>query len=315
MTISDYFQQLNAEMEGDHSNEFCVLLLSDYEWSSGAKSKWNTGSHSNLLPDTNWTTFFERMKTALNSPEMSKYVVTDFGPNTTIGDIKGKILVKFVPNYNVAAAASEVGSLDGTNALFNAWVTGITSRVYYSPLKWATTDGININNNTNSSNQPNPMLYVHTEQANPLDDLDNIGGIPWSSSVANQITAYNSIYNSDEAHRHNVFGMTFLGGNGCRYRGYTGNREVSTDQVADHFNGIWTTAVNGFTGDAANKPYGWVLFNCVGSNASTTTAISKVIQQNVKEGFLLDRDRTKTSTVQYAPSGNTEGTKPGASVF
>lgn len=305
LTLVDVLKELNQQMETTHSDEFCVLILSDYANGSGDNRYVGTASNGYF----SFAQFYSRLRAILDNSELNKYIATDFSPNTTIADIKGKVIVKYATNQNESTNAS----LNGARALFNEWFTGMSSNVYYSPLKWGTTSGLADTAQTSmpSSLGANDMLYINFEEANAVS-VNNIR-TTWASDtqVRSQISAFNTNYNSTN---HNIFGMTFLGGNGASYSGILGSSVVTTTQVAQHYNNIWLTAVNAFTGSAAQKPYGWVLFNCVGTEATTTTCIEKVISQNNDNNFKLNRDRTQVQA-QSAPSGDVSGVNAGGSIF
>ena len=78
-TLGDVINALHNEMSGIHSEEFCVLTISD--WIDGA----NTDKMSTL---------YTRLNAVLTKAGEMGLVATGVNPNTTIGDIKGKVIVK-----------------------------------------------------------------------------------------------------------------------------------------------------------------------------------------------------------------------------
>lgn len=313
LSFVDVIKELNKEMAENHSSEFCVLLLSDWAFNNGDGTYYingvtttTTGTGGTMTQTKNLGNYsmqnlYERMKVIFDNPELSKLLVTSFDENSTIDDVKGKVIVKYATN-----SSSSINTyLNGANALFNQWYGTAGSQVLYSQLKWATTVGIastqSATNGNTSYVAPDPMLYIHAEQADPFK------GTAWNfdSALPSQVRAYNQYYNSDN---HNIFGMSFVGGNG----GTVGTSSATTADVANHMNPIWLNAVNALT---VKKPLGWVLFNCVGNSATTTgECIRKVISQNNDNSFKLKRNQA-AGKLPESPSGDIQAVTDGGDLL
>ena len=109
---------------------------------------------------------------------------------------------------------------------------------------------------------------------------------------------------------YNKFFMTYVGGAGSSYG----------ESVKNDLNPHWYTQSESASQVGENYPLGWVLFNDVTDHftsgaTSTQKCMERVINQNTKSGFILERDRSATITPAAAPTGDTQGTKPGGSPF
>lgn len=294
LTLVDVLKILCAQMQGPHADEFCVLMLSDYIIPSSDK-----------VNQTNMNIFLSRMKVILDSPKVAPYIVTDFNENTTIQDVKGKVLIKLQTNNK---DISDYSDINGANCVCNAWKEDVGSMVAYAQLEWSKGPvGTDIEWKYVA---PNPMLYIYSEKAEAVKD--NTTSLGWNNDSyfgdSGQVSAYYTNYNSDN---HNIFGMSWLGGNGFK-RVFIGS--TTTSQVADHYNQLWTNRVNALQ-QAGAKPYGWVMVNCVGSNSSTKAVIAKVISQNNDNAFKLNRNKSQVITPVNAPQGDSRPVNAGGSLF
>lgn len=103
--------------------------------------------------------------------------------------------------------------------------------------------------------------------------------------------------------------MTYLGGCGAiREHLVTDDEYYYPSQVASTLNNLWLHNNNN---KPAAKPWGWVMFNCVGTEATTTQGIQAVIEHNADPEFKLAR----RSAAKAKPSGDTKGIANGGTVF
>ena len=152
------------------------------------------------------------------------------------------------------------------------------------------------------------MNIIYSDCAEPVDHhlFDNWN---WKSGVQGNATAvlaaYDKNYNSNE---HKNFAMTYLGGVGAKSS--TGYYKYLPAKVAETLNNLWL----GKTDKPTNKPWGWVMFNCVGdaTNVPTTAqGIQAVIEHNADPNFTLAR----RPAPKKAPSGDVSGTNDGGSLL
>lgn len=336
-SLWDIVSALQTEMEENHGNEFCVLMLSDYMLSGTTFDMGN---------------YYDRIRTLTNAMQTNNVLPESaITPNTTIEDVRGKIILKFAVNgakantdNDLAVRLNDVlyklktaGEVNGARCLFNMYVRYANSNVCYSPLTFGTmgsfefkeagsnilgslttmaqitssTSGMNtaaaqeiintsvlsaglsrgtvgsaeaLYNNANTLPSWADMMYVYSEQAE--------AGANYDASIANinhMISAINGSYDSET---HNKFYMTYVGG-----KGNTGSSSHNVSNITQNFNGRWMTQI----GTLPEKTtYGWVLFNDVTGSIysngtteqpTTPTCITKVIENNVKEGYKLNRKR------------------------
>lgn len=335
-SLWDIVDALQTEMKENHGNEFCVLMLSDYM----------SGTTFNMV------NYYDRIKTLTNAMQTNNVLPENaITPNTTIADVRGKIILKFAVNgargsdtnlatrmNNVLTKLKAAEQVNGARCLFNMYVAYANSNVCYSPLTFGTmgsftfdnatagwgggmahvavitssTPGMNtaaaqeiirtsregetlagssigsaeaLYNNANTLPSWADMMYVYSEQAE--------AGANYDESIANinhMVSAINSSYDSGT---HNKFFMTYVGGKGSST---PGNRH-SVASITQNFNQRWLDQINSYFANK-NSSYGWVLFNDIQgtiytsneANAPTTpNCITKVIENNVKEGFKLRR--------------------------
>lgn len=250
LKLIDVVNALVEEMSATHGDEFCVLALSDY------------------LQSGDISALYEKLKTVLASDSFKDKIVTTFGPETTLDDVRDKVIIKVALNASNTSAWSNLG---GANALFNTFGSSAGTRVWYSPLSFS-----NLPTQTGGTSAGNyAMSFIYSEQANPLnDDLDYT-----TPSVSSVVGAYLNAYKNGTVGT--VYGMTYLGGTGLSRRPLLqSSSTTSPTQVTQKFIGDWNTYINNNATTIGNTPYGWVLFNMVGSDDTVNDAITKVINHN-----------------------------------
>lgn len=332
--LYDVLTELQKEMEENHGNEFCVLMLSDYKI-EGTKYS--------------FADFYSRFKAITDRLAAEGLLADNVTPNTTIADVKGKIILKLQTNATVDGSGSDGvnntlskiqswSALNGSKALFNWFNTDAQTRLFYAPLQfggvgsfqftpgeatynWGIPTGYKkpvitsysagiaydaalkvINTTTNigaivsvgnancttkptSLDNATTMWYMYSEQANPSSTVLN-------TNIKNVVKSINDTYSQTA---HNKFYMTYCGG--------TGDSSVTTNG-----RNYWTSAI----ASVSNKPYGWVLFNEVGTETSTNSVIQKVISNNNDNLFKLARKKT---SAQSSPNGDAQPVRPGGSLF
>ena len=359
ITLRRVCSRLQEEMEKSHSHGFCVLLLSDYEIAGSGYT----------LNDV-----YDRLQDVTAELQQQNILAPDITPQTTIADVRGKIILKLQLNASVIATGNDlqthpkrtntalkdlqtrwqnlaISGSEQTKALFNIWTPAAGSNVFYSPMTFGTigtytftdasrdwlynytpavitpiTPGIAVesaiywarvagareigNLNITSTNDidmsdANKMWYIYNEQANAGKNISQC-----ETNITNMVKAIPATYTGK---LYNKFYMTWVGGAGSSY-----GRSVK-NQLNEH----WLTQTNTASKVGENYPLGWVLFNDVTDHFNDTIAgdkltqkcIERVINQNTKEGFILERDRTQTITPAVAPTGDVKGTKPAGPIF
>lgn len=298
-TLGDVLKALHTEMSGIHKDEFCVLTISD--WIAGVN-------------ESKVSTLYSRLKVVLAKAVEQGLVATGITPNTTIGDVKGKVIIKVQLNGKYTGAWNQ---LTGANIWTNTYVEAAETAPYYSPMLYGTLPATTAGGTSNSALTGN-MNIIYSDCANPMEwkDLDPSWGVTmgfgYKSGVESNATAilaaYADNYNSNE---HKNFAMTYLGGCGALHEPLVGfNTYYYTSQVAETLNTLWLSNTN----KPAKKPWGWVMFNCVGdaTNVPTTAqGIQAVIKHNADPNFTLSR----RPAAKKAPSGDVLGTGNGESLW
>lgn len=287
-TLGDVLKALHTEMSGIHKDEFCVLTISD----------WIAGVTSDKL-----STLYSRLKVVLANAANQGLVATGITPNTTIGDVKGKVIIKVQLN---GGYTGEWSQLAGANVWTNVYDEAAQTAPYYSPMLYGTLPATNAGGTSNSALTGN-MNIIYSDCAEPVSY--SWGNLTWKSGVqANAkaiLAAYNDNYNSSE---HKNFAMTYLGGVGAK--SLTGYYKYLPAEVAQTLNQLWLNNTN----KPAEKPWGWVMFNCVGdaTNVPTTAqGIQAVIEHNADPNFTLAR----RPAAKVAPTGDVPGAEKGASLW
>lgn len=296
-TIGDVLDALHTEMSGIHKDEFCVLTISDW---------------INNPSETELSTLYSRLKVVLASAATQGLVATDITPNTTIGDVKGKVIIKVQLNGKYTGAWNQLSS---ANVWTNIYAEAAEKAPYYSPMLYGTLPDTSAGGDSNSALTGN-MNIIYSDCANPVEDKGPLSKeFSYKSGVQGNATAvlaaYADNYNSSE---HKNFAMTYLGGCGAKgtYSEWlqTYDEYYYTFEVAKTLNTLWLNNTN----KPAQKPWGWVMFNRVGDaeNVPTTAqGIQAVIEHNADPNFTLARRPAAKAT----PTGDVSGTNDGASLW
>ncbi|MDE6215488.1 MAG: hypothetical protein K2G43_03535 [Bacteroides sp.] len=296
-TLSDVLKALHTEMSGIHKDEFCVLTISD--WIADVN-------------ESKMSTLYSCLKVILDNAASQGLVATGITPNTTIGDVKGKIIIKVQLNGKYTGAWNQLAE---ANIWTNSYAKAAETAPYYAPMLYGTLPATNAGGSSASALTGN-MNIIYSDCANPMEwkNLNSGWGVTmgfgYRSGVESNATAilaaYADNYNSNE---HKNFAMTYLGGCGALHKSIK-NTYYYTSQVAATLNTLWLNK----TDKPTNKPWGWVMFNCVGdaTNVPTTAqGIQAVIEHNADPNFTLAR----RPAAKKAPSGDVLGTGNGESLW
>ena len=303
-TIEDVIDALHAEMKGLHKDEFCVVAISDWL--------------ANPVTTAKMTTLYNRLKAVLNKAGEKGLVATNVSPNTTIADVKGKVIFKVQLNGKFPEAWPE---LAGSDLWMNIFKNDANTNVFYSPMPFGELPATNAGG-LNASNLTGPMNIIYSEVADPVEAKWDGYLLPlpykynpvYKDGVKDCATAvlaaYAKNYNSDE---HKNFSMTYLGGQGIEYNN-DGTKYYLPSQIAQDLNKIWLDYIRANTQNTTDelrtKPLGWVMLNCVGTEPTTSWCIEAVIRHNADPVFKHQR---RSEKVRH--SGDIQGTTNGGSIF
>ena len=292
-TIEDVIDALHAEMKGVHKDEFCVVAISDWL----AKPVYTK----------DMTTLYNRLKAVLNKAGEKGLVATNVNPNTTIADVKGKVIFKVQLNGKYPDAWPQ---LTGADVWMNIFNNKANTNVFYSPMPFGEFPDENAGG-LNASNLTGTMNFIYSEVADPVESV--VGGFDYKDGIkqcaTNVLNAYAKNYNSSE---HKNFSMTYLGGQGTKKT--LSSKTYLPSQIAQELNKIWLDYIKANTQNTTEglriKPWGWVMLNSVGTEPTTSWCIEAVIRHNADPVFKHQR---RSEKVRH--SGDTQGTTNGGSIF
>ena len=292
-TIEDVIDALHAEMKGVHKDEFCVVAISDWL----AKPVYTK----------DMTTLYNRLKAVLNKAGEKGLVATNVNPNTTIADVKGKVIFKVQLNGKYPDAWPQFTGADLWMNIFN---NKANTNVFYSPMPFGELPATDAGG-LDASNLTGTMNFIYSEVADPVESV--VGGFDYKDGIkqcaTNVLNAYAKNYNSSE---HKNFSMTYLGGQGTKKT--LSSKTYLPSQIAKDLNTIWLNNIKDNTKNTTDvlrtKPWGWVMLNSVGTEPTTSWCIEAVIRHNADPVFKHQRRPEK---VRH--SGDTQGTTNGGSIF
>ena len=288
-TIEDAINALHSEMKGLHKDEFCVVAISDWI--------------AKPVTNAKITTLYNRLKAVLNKAGEMGLVAANVNPNTTIADVKGKVIFKLQLNSDYPGVWSE---LNGADLWMNIFDDVANTNVYYSQMPFKTIPATDASGTSANVLSNNGMNFIDSEDATPFKwGLTSYkDGI--KECAKNVLDAYAKNYNSAE---HRNFSMTYLGGQGKSII-----NTVTPTQIAQDLNKIWLDYIRANTQNPTDelrtKPWGWVMLNRVGTEPTTSWCIEAVIRHNADPVFKHQR-----RSVKVKPSGDTQGTTNGGSIF
>lgn len=287
-TIEDVINALHSEMKGLHKDEFCVVAISDWI-NSPNKDKMQ------LL--------YQRLNAVIDKAGEMGLVAANVNPNTTIADVKGKVIFKLQLNSDYPGVWSE---LNGADLWMNIFDDVANTNVYYSQMPFKTIPATNASGTSANVLSNNGMNFIYSEDATPF----KLGLTSYKDGIKecakNVLAAYAKNYKSAE---HRNFSMTYLGGQGKSII-----NTVTPSKIAQDLNTIWLDYIRANTQNDTDelriKPWGWVMLNRVGTEPTTSWCIEAVIRHNADPVFKHQRRSEKAK-----PSGDTQGTTNGGSIF
>lgn len=304
-TIEDVIEALHDEMKGLHKDEFCVVAISDW-------IKYTTP----IDKEKETKLLYERLNAVLKKAGEKGLVATNINPNTTIADVKGKVIFKVQLNGSVTSAWS---NLNGADVWMNIFKDDANTNVFYSPMPFGELPAKNAGG-LNASNLTGTMNFIYSEVADPVT-TKYVSGVfnrnynaVYKDGVKNCATAVLAAYAKNySSNDHKNFSMTYLGGQGIEYNN-NGTKYYLPSQIAKDLNTIWLDYIRANTQNTTDmlrtKPWGWVMLNSVGTEPTTSWCIEAVIRHNADPVFKHQRRSEKAR-----PSGDTQGTTNGGSIF
>ncbi len=292
-TIEDAINALHSEMKGLHKDEFCVVAISDWIAKPVTTAK--------------MTTLYNRLKAVIDKAGEMGLVAANVNPNTTIADVKGKVIFKLQLNSDYPGVWSE---LNGADLWMNIFDNVANTNVYYSQMPFKTIPATDASGTSTSVLSNNGMNFIYSEEAKPITHKYGlVGDFVYKDGIKQCATkvlaAYAKNYNSSE---HRNFSMTYLGGQGDNKSTYLPSK------IAQDLNKIWLDYIKANTKNTTDvlrtKPWGWVMLNRVGTEPTTSWCIEAVIRHNADPVFKHQRRSEKAR-----PSGDTQGTTNGGSIF
>lgn len=296
-TINDVIDALHAEMTGLHKDEFCVVAISD----------WLQNGQKDL---SDMIQLYQRLKAEIDDAEKRGLVATNVTPNTTIADVKGKVIFKIQLNGAEKKYFDAWKELNGTDAWMNVFHHNANTNVYYSQMPFKTVPATSASGTSANVLSNNGMNFIYSEDATPITrKYGLVGDFVYKDGIKQCATkvlaAYAKNYNSSE---HRNFSMTYLGGQGDNKSTYLPSK------IAQDLNKIWLDYIRANTQNTTDvlrtKPWGWVMLNSVGTEPTTSWCIEAVIRHNADPVFKHQR---RSEKVRH--SGDTQGTTNGGSIF
>lgn len=295
-TIEDAINAFHAEMKGLHKDEFCVVAISDW---------------LQVKNTDNMRLLYQRLKAVIDKAGEMGLVAANVTPNTTIADVKGKVIFKLQLNSDYPGAWSE---LNGADLWMNIFDNVANDNVYYSQMPFKTVPATNASGTSANVLSNNGMNFIYSEEAEPITrEYGLVGDFVYKDGIkkcaTNVLAAYADNYNSSE---HRNFSMTYLGGQGKKKK--TSSDTYLPSKIAQDLNTIWLSYIRAntqnTTDDLRTKPWGWVMLNRVGTEPTTSWCIEAVIRHNADPVFKHQRRSEKARH-----SGDTQGTTNGGSIF
>lgn len=303
-TIEDAINALNSEMKGLHKDEFCVVAISDW-------------IKTNIFEkEKDMRLLYQRLKAVTDKAGEMGLVAANVNPNTTIADVKGKVIFKLQLNSDYPGVWSE---LNGADLWMNIFDDVANTNVYYSQMPFKTIPATNASG-TSPNVMTGTMNYIYSEVADPVT-TKHVSGVfnpnynaVYKDGVKNCATAVLAAYaNNYSSNEHKNFSMTYLGGQGIEYNN-NGTKYYLPSQIAKDLNKIWLDYIRANTQNTTDvlrtKPWGWVMLNRVGTEPTTSWCIEAVIRHNADPVFKHQR---RSEKVRH--SGDTQGTTNGGSIF
>ena len=210
-TIKDIISELEAAEKNLETNNLeCAVVMLTYSGDGGVTTnlnpyaEWENGSyleHKELI----WMDALEYRLNELKQTYSTRIYTEEITPNTTLGDVKGKIIFKV--NYNTNDQATHVDANAEIPALFSMW-NGTKNTLL---LRWGS---------PNESN-PTDLKWMYHEATHVGSNTE----ITWENKKAEIQEVLNK---SVTAYQNNDFHNTWfmVDGGGTYYSGYESNQNV-----------------------------------------------------------------------------------------
>lgn len=177
-SMATVVRELYEAMQAANSDEFCVLMVSDYKVNNYNPSPGQPSSPSNApYNNDNGKTFYERFKVISQRMAENGWCPEHIDANTTIEDVKGKVIVKLQLNAdggesdgtcsntentnNTLSKIKGWSTVNGSEALFNWWTSQNGSRLFYAPMVFGEVGSFEIGTFPDS-NSPKPAITSYT---------------------------------------------------------------------------------------------------------------------------------------------------------
>ena len=295
--IQDIADRLTAAESAGRNQEFAFVLLSYSE----------SASDNDLIgnKDRNWMTAVEEeLKEMGNDPQYRLYT-EEITPNTTIDDVKGKIIIKV--NYNGQDMGNYLNADARVPAMFALWgvPSGESGDDFYRP------DGNDLRWGTSNSNATATMKWVYQE-ATTVGPRGQISLANKKDYIRQMFESSVEAYQNNDAH--NMWFMNDCGGSFVRdvtgdYVNGSYDRDENTEGAVDlaHEMGIYVT--NLLQSRTEDATLGIVYLNYANpTNPYSGNLIQTIINNNFN--FQLRTRGSRQSNVynaSYSKGGNAIG--------
>lgn len=276
---------LRDQMQTLHSTGYCILNVRPLNIPSSKDSEGKPYTLEKL---------YERFNAVTKRLEEVALLPTDISPNTTLGDVRGKIILQLELQGSSTGDQSSLRELwnilNHSESLYSINLKDMSQdHSVYSPLTFGDPPtgfcsldgevGVDAAKTPVYINNPNSMWYMYGETFASRNQIAK----DLMVSMANII---NETYDQENPVKdvHNKYYMTYAGGIG------TNSSAATSGVVATEFAQYWLQNVMPIIKE--KKPYGLVYFNrTCGTDKDVTTAIETVIKRNANDDFLLRRKK------------------------
>ena len=270
------------------------------------------------LSESNRQWYLQGLATALNNQGITNLYTDDITPNTTINDVKGKlILLLAIDNDNEINSSSYINQINALYGRVNlSWDQTEGNVSLVSPLRWKATPGTNpnvgvdaIRNNTDAS-----AMFLNYTLANRTYGTSTASapaspaaGVTTDvATITQRINSINTIIkNSSDVYKAGTHNVWFLiGAGGTLAPNKTDNAyDGSQATVARELNSRLLTIVNQkLTGEMDPSPLGLVYCNLITSNLAASGSSPAVNGQDLIDAIILMNDRFYLNRDTNAPA-------------
>lgn len=295
--IQDIADGLAAAESAGRKQEFAFVLLSYSESASDDEVIGNK--------DRNWMTAVEEELKEMGNDSQYRLYTEEITPNTTIDDVKGKIIIKV--NYNDQGMGNNLGVNADVPAMFALWgvPSGESGDDFYRP------DGNDLRWGTSNSDATATMKWVYQE-ATTVGPGGQISLANKKNYIRQMFDSSIEAYQNNDAH--NIWFMNDCGGSfvgkvtGDYVNGNYGDDE-NTDGVVDlaHEMGIYVT--NLLQSRTEDATLGIVYLNYANPNNPYSGNLIQTIINNNFNFQLRTRGSSQSNVynASYSKGGNAIG--------